>query len=121
MHIYSLIIKWQWLLCACVALTRGTDETKPSSGCLSGYVTATFLASSPEIPFINLYVYVCLYIFMYVLQVFRIPLSLRNSWRNQDPLDGNRRIFNYRDIDGKSTSVWVGYTISFVSKTYHPV
>lgn len=52
---------------------------------------------------------------MYVRQVFRIPLSLRNSWRNQDPLDENRRIFNYRVIDGKSTSVWFG----IVSALFH--
>lgn len=52
---------------------------------------------------------------MYVRQVFRIPLSLRNSWRNQDPLDGNRRIFNYREVDGKSTSVWFG----IVSALFH--
>jgi len=52
---------------------------------------------------------------MYALQVFRFPLPPRNSWRNRDPLDGNRRIFNYREIDGKSTSVW----FDIVSALHH--
>lgn len=48
----------------------------------------------------NVYIYLCKHD-----KSFAPPRS-RNSWRNRDPLDGNRRVFNYREIDGKSTSVW---------------
>lgn len=94
---------------AVAAGSTAAEETNSSSGCLSGYVTARFLAPSPEIPFYkyiiiytlsHVYMRACVqrvYVCEHILKVRSFGFFPLNSWRTL--LDGNRRFFNYRVKD----------------------
>jgi len=66
------------------------------------------------------YVRMFIYIFIYARQVFRPPPS-RNSWRDRDPLDGNRRVvFNYREIYRREVNLGLVWYCKCTAAMYMP-